>query len=56
MALKDELAEANSRIAKLEERMGRSERFQSWLMGAIALAGAIITLLADGIRKRLGFS
>lgn len=42
------------RIEKLEDRVRDIERFQSWLTGIGVGAGAIMGLVIEAIRKKVG--
>lgn len=50
----DRLDDAITRIEKLEDRQRASERFQSWLVGIGVGAGAILGLVIESIKKKLG--
>jgi hypothetical protein len=52
--LRDDLDEAEDRLAKLEARVSDLERFRAWVLGISAGVGAILAFFAEGIRKRFG--
>lgn len=54
--MKDELAALRAEVASLKNEVNDLRRFQSWVMGAVAGFGVLLAFLADGIRKKLGFS
>ncbi len=52
----DEIIALRAEIASLRNEVNDLRRFQSWVMGAVAGFGVLMALLADGLKKKLGFS
>lgn len=50
----EEWTDLKDEIKSLRIAVDELKRFQNWVLGAVAAAGAIIAFMADSIRKRLG--
>ena len=54
MTLKEELAELRRKLTELEGQISEVRRFQSWVMGGLAVLGVVGVFLADKAKKLLG--
>lgn len=56
MALGDEVRELRQELKDLRKEVSDLRRFQSYIMGAVATAGAIVGLFIQNIKAKLGIS
>lgn len=49
-----EMDDIRARLGRLEEDYKGLARFQAWIMGIAAGAGAILGIFLDSIKKKLG--
>lgn len=56
MTQKDELAEIRKKLGELETQVSEVRRFQSWVMGGLAVLGVVGVFLADKLKKLMGLA
>jgi len=54
VTLKEELAELRRELTELKGQVSEVRRFQSWVMGGLAVLGVIGVFLADKFKKLMG--
>lgn len=54
MALGDEVKELRDELRTLRNEVNDLRRFQAYIMGAVATAGAIVGLFIQNIKAKLG--